>query len=605
MTQLDPSLIGSRVQPLQIADLLEQRAQLKMRNETARRQQMADEQAMQDRARAEQARQAARAAGAAYASGDGAGARKTALGAGDFDLAQKLDAMDDGQRKRAFDISQHTAPLLLSLGKVPLEQRVAALAQIAPQLQQAGFTPEHIQELATPEALSDEALGRYGNAAMTIAEYNKANEPFTLGQDQKRFDGQGNQIAAGPESIKAINTPADSTTTILGGAGHTGLPGQPGQGAQRYVNGWSPRARNGGDNSDASVDNYISHVAGKLGIDPTQPIPPAMLPQLAGAMAEFESGGKPTALSVRNNNPGNIKASGGGFRQFASPQAGQGAQQALLAKYFARGQNTIKSIIEGVPARETPNGPMVIHGKAKSDEVPALDDNAVDYVAQQYAATGQLPALGMGTKAAAMRARIIGRAAQLAKQGGISGTEAAGIHADFKANSAALATLQRTANQVLAYERTATMNADEVLRTMGEGAAKSGSPIINAWIQAGRKGVSGDPAVSRFNVAVQTFATEYARVTSGASGGAVTSDSARHEVMSMINNAQTPAQLKAVIDQTKRDMANRRKGLIGQANALRGSLGTRPQGGQADAPAPAQRAAPAKNRPSLDKIFGR
>ena len=106
-------------------------------------------------------------------------------------------------------------------------------------------------------------------------------------------------------------------------------------------------------------------------------------------------------------------------------------------------------------------------------------------------------------------------------------------------------------------------------------------PVFNAWQQAGRTGLGGNPDVSRFNLAVQTFATEYAKVTSGASGGAVTSDSARHEMMGLINNAQTPAQLHAVIAQAKLEMGNRRIGLQQQVGEMTRSL----KGGNAPAPA--------------------
>jgi hypothetical protein len=234
-----------------------------------------------------------------------------------------------------------------------------------------------------------------------------------------------------------------------------------------------------------------------------------------------------------------------------------------------------------------PRGPMVIKGQPKPEpDAPApMDPQAIDYVAQQYKATGQLPALGMGKQAAALRAQIIGRAAQLAKADGSFG-EAAGLHADFKANSAALTTLQRYSNQVLASERTAGMNADQVLQTMGKGAGTTGVPVFNSWVQHGRANWAGNPDVSRFNMAIGTFATEYAKVVSGASGGAVTSDSARHEIQAMINGAQTPEQLRAVISQAKTEMANRKKGLNDQASALRQAMRSAPPAPKAGGPKP-------------------
>jgi hypothetical protein len=53
---------------------------------------------------------------------------------------------------------------------------------------------------------------------------------------------------------------------------------------------YAPRQSRGGDNSDASVNNYIAYVSRRLGVDPNSPIPPALLPQLSQAMREFETG---------------------------------------------------------------------------------------------------------------------------------------------------------------------------------------------------------------------------------------------------------------------------------------------------------------------------
>jgi hypothetical protein len=53
---------------------------------------------------------------------------------------------------------------------------------------------------------------------------------------------------------------------------------------------YAPRRSRGGDNSDASVNNYIAYVSRRIGVDPNSPIPPALLPQLSQAMREFETG---------------------------------------------------------------------------------------------------------------------------------------------------------------------------------------------------------------------------------------------------------------------------------------------------------------------------
>ena len=165
------------------------------------------------------------------------------------------------------------------------------------------------------------------------------------------FDPQG-LTAPHPTTPPAAATAAGPTAEVAPAA-NTG---------QRYVNGWSPRRRNGGDNTDAQVDTYISTLARGLGVTPDTRLTEANLPQMAQIMARVESGGAPSARSVRNNNPGNIEdgrfarsqpgyAGGDGrFARFNSPQDGQNAQVTLLRRYLNRGQVTVRSIIEGVPA---------------------------------------------------------------------------------------------------------------------------------------------------------------------------------------------------------------------------------------------------------------
>lgn len=177
-------------------------------------------QAQQDRAKAD-AQQANRVSlGQLAANGDMAGARKGALGSGDLELVGKLDAMDDAARKRTFEITQNTAPLLMSLKRLPPEQRAAGLQQIAPQLRAAGFTPDHIAQLGGD--LSDGALDRIETSAMTIAQYQESRKPFTLGQYDRRYGPDGQLIAEGAQPIKFQLDPETGQVVQVGGPGAGG-----------------------------------------------------------------------------------------------------------------------------------------------------------------------------------------------------------------------------------------------------------------------------------------------------------------------------------------------------------------------------------------------
>ena len=81
------------------------------------------------------------------------------------------------------------------------------------------------------------------------------------------------------------------------------------------------------------------------------------------------------------------------------------------------------------------------------------------------------------------------------------------------------------------------------------------------------------PAIQKFDAAVRTAINEYAKVTSSATGGSVTSDSARKEVESMLNSAQTPEQVTAVTKLLRQEMGNRKAGYNKQIEEVKGMLG--------------------------------
>jgi hypothetical protein len=53
---------------------------------------------------------------------------------------------------------------------------------------------------------------------------------------------------------------------------------------------YAPRASRGGDNTDAQVNNYIAYVAKRAGVNPADTLSPVMVPRVAKAMREFETG---------------------------------------------------------------------------------------------------------------------------------------------------------------------------------------------------------------------------------------------------------------------------------------------------------------------------
>lgn len=411
------------------------------------------------------------------------------------------------------------------------------------------------------------AIGRYGDDGQFHVDYRDPEAPQYRNVEVR--DDNGNIVRT---DVVAVGGEGGGQASSGGAA--------PSGGAARYTGGWTPRARNGGNNTDAAVDGKISGMTSALGIDAQTPFPPGMSNmQIAKALSLSEGGAG--SLADRNNNPTNLTDGKGGYRKFGSNEQALTAAAAQVARNRSRGQNTIQSMVEGLPAKGAAAPPQqgaqpVYRGQV----VPAapgsggggLSDEEANYYAQQVAAGGVLPALGSGKEAAATRRQILAKAAQINIARNIGGAQANLLKADLKANTTSLTDITKLQSMVGASERTAGANLDQVLKLAPAGVGGS-APIFNRWINSGRRSVAGDPQISAFDAAITTAANEYAKVMTSQSGtGGVTSDSARNEAREILNHAQTLGQIRSTIHQMKVDMANRGHALETQRQILSGNI---------------------------------
>lgn len=208
--------------------------------------------------------------------------------------------------------------------------------------------------------------------------------------------------------------------------------------------------------------------------------------------------------------------------------------------------------------------PMSAMGQGNS-----LSPEAIDAAANTYRMTGQMPALGMGGMV--LRTQILNRAGELAKLDGSSGQAEAINKIANKSNQAALSQLEKQATMVGAFEKTARANADLAL-SLSNNVDRAGVPVVDKWIQAGRKSISGDPDVAKFHAANETFINEYAKIMSGSMGNTPVSDAARANAHEILSHAYTKEQYKQVIGTLKQEMDNRISGFNQQRNELRNSI---------------------------------
>lgn len=266
------------------------------------------------KAQAEQRQQASQVqAGQAAASGDLEGAAKVAYGAGNFDLASKIQGMTKEQRDQASAAFGQLASAAQSVKSIPYEKRKAALAQMAPSLQPLGISQQQLESFDPTDEHIDaqvrQALGVKGQIDEARKQRDDAKPSFTEVQD-------------GPtKKLVQTNPMADGAQFVDG----------------RWV---MP------DGSPAAAASPGAAPAPS----PSSPAQPSAAPAQTG-------GGQPP-LGIRNNNPLNVKplAQGqwngqtgvgeGGYAQFQSPEAGWAAADKNLSAYGVHhGINTISGVI--------------------------------------------------------------------------------------------------------------------------------------------------------------------------------------------------------------------------------------------------------------------
>lgn len=357
---------------------------------------------------------------------------------------------------------------------------------------------------------------------------------------------------------------SSAQATLLAGKGYYG-------GGRRTVSSiiekWAPRASKGGDNTDAQVNNYIRHVADRLGVTPSQQLTADQLPQMAQAMSEFESG--QTGMAGRVRVP------------TASTPAQPTSQPAQSADGAPPGYHWLtppkqKDAPSGY--RYTPQGNLepIPGGPAEQDE--GIDDATATFYAQQMLTGGQMPTLGMGKAAAQARQQILKKVAQIAGAQGLTGNDFAVQVGHYKANLQNVQNLEKQAGTIEQNEKTALANGQQFIDRSNELSAQTRFPVVNSVTQSYLRH-TGDPTVAAMDSAWTTFTTEYAKVVAGSPSGAGTlSDSARHEAMETMRGNYAVAQKKAAFKQMQADMANRMEAIRGQIAQGYKSLGSRAPG---------------------------
>jgi hypothetical protein len=221
---------------------------------------------------------------------------------------------------------------------------------------------------------------------------------------------------------------------------------------------------------------------------------------------------------------------------------------------------------------------------AGTDMPPGYSQEAIDTLAQQYVNTGQLPQMGAGITAAALRRAVINRAPELAGGAtpGVRGTggnarvvpDMAGAAGDYKANTESLKHMQQQADAVNGFTRTLDKNIG-VLEQSLKNLSSSNSPLLNKALRWAQKNATANPDLTAFVNAVNTVRSEVAKINSGATGSGGAPIAVLQEMEHGLSDDMTPAQIMAAIRVYLKDSENRRQSMDEQMQEIRGRIGNK------------------------------
>ena len=211
----------------------------------------------------------------------------------------------------------------------------------------------------------------------------------------------------------------------------------------------------------------------------------------------------------------------------------------------------------------------------------AFTPEAIKNAASRYNIDGTLPPMGMGKAGSAGRAAILNEAAVQAGASGISGDDQRIAQIGNKANTAALSKLQQSQTMVGAFEKNFTRNADIALEESKK-VDGTGVPLVNKWLNAGKRSIAGDAQLAAYDAVIKSTSNEYAKIISGSMGNTAIAEGEIKKIEGLLNSAQTPKQVEAVINMMKRETQNRMKGFDEEKESLRASMSTKKAAPAAD-----------------------
>lgn len=203
--------------------------------------------------------------------------------------------------------------------------------------------------------------------------------------------------------------------------------------------------------------------------------------------------------------------------------------------------------------------------------VSDLSEQAMENAAYDFALRGVLPTFGMGKAAAATKARIMNRAAEM-----FGALDGPAQKAAIEAATASYKKRQEQLSSLSAFEDTAQKNLTRFLE-LAKDIPDLKSPLFNQPVRKLANEVFGSEKMARFRTALTAVVPEFARIITNPNLVGVLSDDARHHVETMLSGDYTIDQLVGAADELVRDANNRKTSLQEESAALMSRLSAPPK----------------------------
>jgi len=222
-----------------------------------------------------------------------------------------------------------------------------------------------------------------------------------------------------------------------------------------------------------------------------------------------------------------------------------------------------------IPPNSIPKEVMKMGASQRNSNVSLLDENGIDYVAQDYRRNGSSV---LSRFSATDKAKVINKASELAKADGNTSEAESLQRFSIHANQIALNQLTKQEQLVVAYEKTADKQLN-LLVELGRKVPKTDWPIVNSSLIKGEKNIAGRPAANNFLSSAIATQGEFAKILSGSTSAAGATDASRREAAEMISPYLSEEGLESLVPNLKREMEFRKQGYVEQkAELLKGSV---------------------------------